>query len=102
MSAPDLDALYAEAVDEAIARAEDKAIDGFIRRRFRVEPVDDPSGLFTGMSSLAVAPAPAAGGNEPVTPTMPHLHHGPRGAASSDDAQFEAYMRTYFPQTRTP
>jgi hypothetical protein len=100
MSAPDLDAIYAEAVDEAIASAEDKAVDGFIRRRFRVEPVDDPSGLFTGMSSLAVAPAPACAGNEPA---MPEIHQGPRGAAPADDgAMVDGYVWTYFPQTRTP
>jgi hypothetical protein len=38
MSEPDLDALYAEAVSEAVT-------DDLLRSRFGVEPVADPSGL---------------------------------------------------------
>jgi hypothetical protein len=47
MSAPDLDALYAEAVDQAVA-------DDYVRRHHRAEPVADPSGML-----LPAEPVPA-------------------------------------------
>jgi hypothetical protein len=94
VSAPDLDALYAE--------AELEATDAFMQRRFGLEPVNDLSGVFTGQSSLAPAPTSEPPASELTAPTTPVLHQGPRGAASSDDAQFEAYMRRYFPAAAKP
>ncbi len=64
MSAPDLDALYAE--------AENEATDAFMRQRFGLQPVDDPSGLLGQPSGT---PPPEA----------------------SEDEMFESYMRRYFP-----
>jgi hypothetical protein len=90
VSAPNLDALYAE--------AELEAVDGMVQRRFGLQPVEDVSGMFTGRSSLAPAPTPANVGNEPTTPTTPTIHQGPRGAAADDDAAMaDAYVRRYFP-----
>jgi hypothetical protein len=53
--------------------------------------------MFTGRSSLAVAPAPSAGANGPPTPALPTIHQGPRGAAADDGAMVDAYVRRYFP-----
>jgi hypothetical protein len=64
VSAPDLDALYAQ--------AEAEAVDALMRRRFRVAPVEDRSGLL-GQPS------------------------GTSSAEASEDEQFEAYMRRHFP-----
>ena len=65
MSAPDPDQPWAEGVDQAI-------VDDYVRRRFGVEPQDDPSGL--------------DGSRSPVPP-----------CEHDEDALFEAYMRRYFP-----
>jgi hypothetical protein len=53
--------------------------------------------------SVAVAPAsePEPAIVAPVSqqaPTMPEIHQGPRGTASSDDEAVDAYVRRYFPQ----
>jgi hypothetical protein len=87
VSAPDLDALHAQ--------AELEAVDAFVQRRFGLEPVDDLSGMFTGRSSLVPEPEPPAAGG--TAPTMPTIHQGPRDAAADDDAAMVAYMRRYFP-----
>lgn len=69
MSAPNSDQRWADGVEEAI-------VDDFVRRRFGVEPQDDPSGL--------------DGSRSPLPPSEP-----------DEDAQFEAYMRRYFPGSVT-
>jgi hypothetical protein len=65
MRLPNLDPLGANAVDETV-------VDDVVRRRFGVEPQDDPSGL--------------DGSRSPLPPGEP-----------DEDAQFEAYLRRYFP-----
>jgi hypothetical protein len=95
VSAPDLDALYAQAEREAAALAEQEATDAFIRQRFGTKPVDDLSGLFTGQPSLAVVAT-----SVPPPTTVPVIAHGPREPADSDAAAMDAYMAAHFPQTR--
>lgn len=55
--------------------ADAKAVDDLMRSHFRTEPVEDRSGL--------LAPVPARTSGEP-----------------DEQAQFEAYMRRYFPGQR--
>jgi hypothetical protein len=107
VSAPDLDALYAE--------AEDEAVDAFVQKRFGTEPVHDLSGMFTGQSSLADASRsiladaptsepepPASAGSELTAQPLPAIAQGPRGAAAVDDgALVDAYVHRHFPQAGT-
>jgi len=67
MRATDVDQLSANALGGAV-------VDDFVRRRFGVEPQDDPSGL--------------DGSRSPVPPLEP-----------DEDAVFEAYMGRYCPGT---
>ena len=62
--------------------------------RFGSEPRDDPSGLFTGGSSVATAPQPPA----PAASALPVIHHGARVTAPGADHAVALYVEHYFPQ----
>jgi hypothetical protein len=62
--------------------------------RFGTQPRDDPSGLFTGGSSVATVPEPPA----PAAAALPVIHHGPRESAPGADHTVALYVEHYFPQ----
>jgi hypothetical protein len=60
--------------------------------------------MFTGATPAPDAPAPSPALPMPGHPAHPDFHGGVRPPApdADEDAQFQRYMHTHFPQTRAP